>query len=79
MQGGREREREERQKDGQLFPYRQQMPLISAKIHLTGKRAECVELHRSFKGGPCEFINLLSCVYLSEYIIHFGTSSNLSP
>lgn len=54
---------------------RQQMPLICSKINLTGKRAEFIP--RSFKGGPCEFINLLSCVYLTEYIIHTGTSFNL--
>lgn len=51
------------------------MPLICPKINLTGKRAECIP--KSFKGGPCEFINLLSCVYLTEYIIHSGTSFNL--
>lgn len=32
---------------------------------------------KSFKGGPCEFINLLSCVYLAEYIIHSGTAFTL--
>lgn len=32
---------------------------------------------KSFKGGPCEFINRLSCVYFTEYIIHSGTSFTL--
>lgn len=31
---------------------------------------------KSFKGGPCEFINLLSRVYLTEYIFHSRTSFN---
>lgn len=58
-----------------LVPWRQQMPLICPRIYLTGKRAASFPC--SFKGGPCEFINLLSRAYLAEYIIHGGTSFNL--
>jgi len=57
-------------KGGQLVP-----SLICPKINLTGKRAEYTP--KSFKCGPCEFITLLSHVYLTEYIIHCGTSFNL--
>ena len=59
----------------QLAPRGQQMHLLSAKIHLTGKRAGYIP--RSFKGGPHPFINLLSDVYWTEHIIHTGTSSRL--
>lgn len=59
--------------DGQLALCQQQMPLICPKINLTGAELP----PESFKGGLFEFINILSCVYFTKYIIHRETSFNL--
>lgn len=63
-------------KGGQLVPCLQQMPLICLRTNLTGKHSG--RISKGFKAaGPSQFINFLSCVYLTEYIIHSGTSFNL--